>query len=432
MTEPDFTPLVPEGETAGPPHSSARARRRHARRMIIPQDAQGQSALLATLTRRAYPSYELFIYALLAGAILGLGYLLDSQAVLLLGILIAPLMTPWVGMLIGLIIASARFVFETFMALLIAAALVFLCGALTGFAARLFLPRTFDSAFFHSRLWLPELIALVLGAVILVISFVRSESKPYLPSVVIAYGLFLPVSAAGFGVGSGVQGLWPQAALVALVHFALISLAGLLTLFILKFKPELGGLLFSGGAVLLLLAILIVFMGPGTGFALGRVQTAGSSGAEPTPTLQLVAAAPIDSTSGPAAVTGIETSVLATPLTPSPVPLTLDVTLPASETPTITMTFEPTPVMARVKVSRGGGAILYEKPAGNGFTVLDNFSIVEVLPDTQDLNDTTWAHVIANQNGNLREGWIVQLYLEFATPVPDWQPSPTATGTPAP
>ncbi len=429
MTQPEFSYVTPQEDPAHQPPGSARARRRHARRMVIPQDAQGQSVLLAALTRRAYPSYELFIYALLAGAILGLGYLLDSQAVLLLGILIAPLMTPWVGILIGLIIGSLRFVFETFMALLISAMLIFLCGALTGFAARIFLPRTFDSAFFHSRLWIPELVALVLGAVILVISFVRSESKPYLPSVVIAYGLFLPISSAGFGLGSGVPGLWPQAAWVTLAHFALISLVGLLTLFALKFRPALSGLLFSGGAILLLLVILVFLMRPGTGFALVSPQDAAAGLA--TATLQLVAAPLIESTAGgqPTSLNG--TAIAPTVETPTPFSPLLDVTLPPTETPTITMTIEPTPVLARVRVSRGGGAILYEKPAGNGYTVLDNFSIVEVLPDTMDVNQTIWAHVIANQNGNLREGWIVQLYLEFATPVPDWQPSPTAVFTPS-
>jgi hypothetical protein len=60
------------------------------------------------------------------------------------------------------------------------------------------------------------------------------------------------------------------------------------------------------------------------------------------------------------------------------------------------MTIEPTPVYARVRVSRGGGAVLRQTANGKGITVLDNFSIVQVLPDTQDVSGTTWAHVIVN------------------------------------
>ena len=56
----------------------------------------------------------------------------------------------------------------------------------------LFLPRTFEQAYVHTRLWWPDLIILALGAVILTVSFVRSESKPFLPSVILAYEFFLP------------------------------------------------------------------------------------------------------------------------------------------------------------------------------------------------------------------------------------------------
>jgi len=404
---------------------SARARRRHARRMVIPQDAQGQSALLAGLLRRAHPTYELYLYALVSGAVLGLGYLLDSQAVLLLGILIAPLMTPWVGMLIGLIVGSVRFVFETFMALLISAALIFLIGGLTGFAARLFLPLTFDSAFFHSRLWIPELAALVLGGILLVVSFVRSESKPYLPSVILAYGLFLPISAAGFGLGSGVPGIWPQAALVGIVHLILVSVIGLLTLFALKLRPDVGGALFSGGALILMIVALFFLMMPGTGAALTQGGPFANVPAGVTGTTE--SDLPLEPTTlEPATFTPFVVQTF------TPPPVFLDVTLPASETPTITLTFEPIPVLARIAAQPEAGLNLRETPSGKVIITLDNDEVVEVLPETRDVDGTMWAHVIAQVNAKPREGWVVQLYLLYETPGGDFQPAPTITLTPAP
>jgi len=393
--------------------------------MVIPQDAQGQSALLAGLLRRAHPTYELYLYALVSGAVLGLGYLLDSQAVLLLGILIAPLMTPWVGMLVGLIVGSVRFVFETLMALLISAALIFLIGSLTGFAARLFLPLTFDSAFFHSRLWIPELAALVLGGILLAVSFVRSESKPYLPSVILAYGIFLPISAAGFGLGSGVPGIWPQAALVGLVHLILVSLVGLLTLLALKLRPDVGGALFSGGALILMVVALFFLMNPGSGAAL----TTGGPFAN----------VPVDATATAAALLPVDsTAVEPSTFTPfvvqtfTPPPVFVDVTLPASETPTITLTFEPTPVLARIAAQPEAGLNLRETPSGKVIITLDNDEVVEILPETRDVDGTTWAHVIAQVSGKPREGWVVQLYLLYETPAGEFLPAPSATPTPLP
>ena len=87
----------PEPEQT-PEFVSARARRRRAlRRAYFPTDEEERAALFAHLARRAFPSYELFVFALLAGAILGLGYFFNSQSLLLFGILVAPLLTPWIG-----------------------------------------------------------------------------------------------------------------------------------------------------------------------------------------------------------------------------------------------------------------------------------------------------------------------------------------------
>ena len=216
---------------------SARARRRRARRTFFPKDAQGRTAVIASLAKRVYPTYELFIYSLLCGTVLGVGYLFDSYGVLVLGILFAPVMAPWFGLILSSISGMPRLFFQTAAGLLVSAALVFGASALAGLASRLILPHTFNAAFTVSRLWWPELIVLAFGAILLTISFVRSESKPYLASVILAYGLFMPLSASGFGVGNGIGDLWPHGALVSLVHLAWVGILGLLTLAVLRFRP---------------------------------------------------------------------------------------------------------------------------------------------------------------------------------------------------
>jgi len=428
MNYPDPSAISSEPDPSQAYAGSARARRRRARRLIVPQDAEGQSTLLSSLARRAYPSYELFIFAALCGALLGLGYLLDSQAILLLGVLLAPLMTPWVGMLLALITGSARFLFETFMALLISALLVFLTGLMTGFAARLFLPRTFNTLYVHSRMWIPELIVLGVGAVLLVVSFVRSEARPFLPSVVVAYALFPPVSAAGFGLGSGVDGIWPEGALVFLAHFALVGLIGLVTLVALKLRPSTGGMFFSGAAVIAAVTAMVILMGSGVAQAAGRAAAAPApaelvEAALASPATEQVSALALTPSPSPSPTPRIQTVTA--------VPLTLAVTLPVTETPTVTLTIQPTPVLARILAHEGGGATLRETPGGAGITTLDNYTIVEVLPETEEVSGWTWSHIIADQNGVKREGWVLQILLDVATPVPNWEPSSTPSATPA-
>jgi hypothetical protein len=414
----------PEDSAPRPAASAGRARRRQARRLIVPRDAEGQAALLATLARRAFPSYELFVFALLCGIFISLGYLFDSQAILLLGLLLAPLLTPWVGLLLALITASPRFFFETFMALLISLGMVFLSALLTGLASRLFQPLTFTNAFLHSRLWIPDLFLLTLGAILLPISFVRSENKPLLPGILLGYAIFLPLGAAGFGLGSGVSGIWPQGMLVFAAHLALATFFGLLALLTLRFRLSFGGVLLSGLTLLVSLGIFLWLAIPGPWMADLATNVPTPQAAPPSPTSGLIlqptatATPPASSTPRIATATFGPTASL-TPTPPSQ----------PSQTPTATLTLEPTPIIARIRVDEGGGVRLRKTPNGEFVTLLENGTYVQVLPDVVVINDIVWAHVVATRNGVRLEGWVIQSALVMPTPVPNWQPSATPTTT---
>ncbi|MBI5944848.1 MAG: DUF389 domain-containing protein [Chloroflexi bacterium] len=411
-------PIIPSEPT-----SQARARRRRVtRRDSIPHDAVGQAAFIFDLSRRAYPSFELFIFSLACGAILGLGYLLDSQAVLLLGILVTPLMTPWVGFLLATLTGSLRFQFETFMALLISAVIVFLCGLLTGFASRLFPPTTLFNVYNHSRLWIPELVVLVVGAVTLVASFARSENKPFLPSVVIAYTFYLPISAGGFGLGSGLEGIWPQGVLVFVTHFSLAGIFGLLTLFILKLRPSTRGIFFSGGTLVLFAAALFNLMGSGLPSMMDAVLSSTSTPTmTPSPLPSLTPSLTAKATSSPRSSS---TPAMSATVSASP---TIDPSLPATETPTITMTIEPLPIFGKVSANEGGGANLREVPNGKLLKTLNNGTIVEVYPEFQLINGVTWIHVFATVNGQRLEGWLLESTVIYATPAPNFEITLTPT-----
>ena len=431
MTNPD--PNLPSQEPHLPREAVApRSRRRKRGQLIIPTDAEGRAGLLQSLAKRAYPSYELFVFAILCGAMLGLGYILDSQALLVFGVLLAPLMTPWIGLLLAAITGSVRYFFETFMALLISAVLVFVIGVLAGFAVRAFLPRTLNEAFIHSSLWWPDLIILALAAVILTISFIRSEDKPVLPSVMLAYELFVPLSAGGFGLGSGVGHIWPNGLQVFFVHFAWASLFGLLTLAVLRFLPT----NFQGFALsavtALVLVVTLVFQISGGNWTPASTSAQTIPTSLPTLTVSLPPTSEPTSQLEPSSTPLIETATpISSPVgteTPAitPVPLTFEVTLPPTNTATATLTIEPTAVYARI-VSDQGGAFLRASPNGKYMATLDNYSFVQVLPDTQQLSGWTWAHVIAVKNGVQMDGWVIQLALQVSTPAPNWQPSATPT-----
>ena len=390
-------PVLPEGFT---PISDLtrlpRARRRRAQRMLAPLAADERAVLLDSLARRAYPSFEFFLFALLGGAILGAAYLLNVPALLLLGILLAPLLTPWVGLTLAAVTGSWRFFFLTLGGMLVAWALVFLTGALAGFTGRLWQDLPFTYARIHAQLWWPDLFIVALGAALLAISFVRSEQKPILASVMLAYGFFLPISAAGLGFGSGreIGGLtvWPNGLLVFLVHLALALLVGGIVLLVMRFKPTRA---FG--------AILPVFLGLVSLFALVvltglvtfiRDGITAARRMPPTPTTLILPSQ--------------TRTVIQTP--------TFSPTSAASATLTPSLISAPTPAYAVITSPSGGGALLRTEPGtGTVLQALSNGLLVEVLPETETVGTVVWAHVRAL--GTI-EGWVLQSVLTATTPTP--------------
>src|SRR5690606_8088335 len=132
----------PEGM---PEFVSARARRRRAlRRARFPTDQAERAEFFNQLVQRAFPTYELFVFALVSGAILGLGYLLNAQALLVFGILVAPLLTPWIGTTLSIVAGALRLFLQTVAALAISAVILFLGGWLAGYVSRPFQPLTLN------------------------------------------------------------------------------------------------------------------------------------------------------------------------------------------------------------------------------------------------------------------------------------------------
>lgn len=401
--------------------SRAQRRRAQRRQRALPASVEGRSALLQSLVKRAYPSYEFFLFAALCGAILGLGYLLDAQAVLVFGILMAPLMSPFVGITLAIVSGSSSYFLKSVLAFFVGSLLVFLTGALAGLAARIWLPLTLTQTFQHTRLWWTDLVALALGAMLLTASFVRSEKKPFLPSVMVAYELFLPLNAAAFGLASQVEHLFLEGLLVFVVHIGWALLFGALALFFLGFRPlKLSGWIFS------LLVIGALFFVLGNLLLTGTSQTM-TNGDMPPPTLVAdVADTQVDDST---ADVPIPTQTAAPPPSKTPTPdatatLTLTpspgVTLDPTATSTKTLTPEPTPLYARIAARTGGGAYMRREPDGPVILTLANDELVQALTDPIDYDGTDWVQIRVVRNNQTYEGWIIQEVLQTATPAPAW------------
>lgn len=387
--------LTPDNPEELPP-----ARRRRARRLLTPLDAGERAAFLDAVAHRTSPSFDFFLFSLLAAAVIAAGFLINSPSILLLGALASPLMAPAVGLSLGTVLGSGRFFFRSLIGLLIGGLLVFLVGWLAGIAAGPWLPLDLSLAHGQAQLSWINFLVLALGAALTAAGMARSTNSAILPSVALAYELYLPLSAAGIGLGSGEPFLFPDGLVVFALYLAWAALFGALTLAILGFRPlTIFG--YTLGGVVTLLGVLLLILISGAGAAFGAQYALPT----PIPTATFT-------------LTPTSTATL-TPVPPTATP-TLTITPTVTSTATLTPTLTPTPVLALVVAGDSGGAHLREEPGfdATSLVLLNNGDVIQVLPDAVvEEGGGFWVHV---RTADGKEGWVLQTLLATATPSPNW------------
>ena len=401
------------------PNTSDQTPRRK-RRFSRDTDAiREQDERMETLAQLASANIDFFVFSLICGCILGLGYILDSPAILIMGILVAPLLGPWMGTALSTATGEIRLFRQTFGGILTSLILVFIPGFLAGYLLRFIEPLTSSQAFHHARLWWPDLLMLLLGTAILVIGFIKSENKPVMASLMVAYEFFLPFSAAGFGLGSGVPGLWPEAGLVFLIHLSLSLITGLIIFFYMGFRPvEFKGYALATGTILIVLLVLAGFSGFGSFInirgdeAFATPNETYQAFIQPSATLTPVPThtpIPLDS----ATPLAPPTTSFTPSLTPSPTQLAYTIT------PQFTRTSTPIPatVIGRIQSLSSDGVTVRSEPGGKGHTTVSNGYLVILLNEPPvNINGIIWLHIMIKTPSRNIDGWIQSILVQTLTP----------------
>lgn len=398
MSLPTSEPIPTNNQENLPP-----ARRRRQKRTVIPKGIGARNDFLQDLARRMIPSFDFFLFSLLCGVAIGIAIFVDSPSLYLLAVLLAPFMAPVSGLALATVVGSPVFFLQSLGGISIGGLLVFLSGLISGWLSRFSAALSLDHAFYHTHFSWPDIIVLSIGAALTIYLLIRSpQQRPLVASVALAYELYLPVGAAGFGLAVGAQGLWPDGLIVFAVHLALAALIGSIMLAILGMRPSnFFGYTVSSTLALTGVAAVIIISGLGTAVSTNL--------ALPSPT----------TTNTPTFTTSPTAST--TPLPPT-ITLTPTNTLVPTRTPTQTLTPAPTPVYARINAKGDDGAIIRKEPSytASYVIVMSNGMLVEVLPEIVEADGATWVHIRTSRElGNL-EGWIVRSLLQTATPVPGW------------
>jgi len=388
-----------------PESNTSTVRRRRIHRASVQRTDDEHSTWLAALTHQLTPSFDFFLASLLSALVLAIALLLFSDALLVLGVLFAPFLGPVIGIAFGSTNGTARLLFKSVLSLAAAGLFIFGFGALAG-ASMPMLPLTPRPLFTNwtTYEW-PNFVVLAVGVGLSVYMLVRSpRQRPLVANIAIAYGLFPPLTAAGFNLVVYHDSAWIAGITLAGVHLAFAVLVGIVMLILLGYPPRnLGGFLMTG----LLIGILVAaFM---------------TSGGVKGPVGAVIPTAP------PAVVPSLSTPTVTVTSTVTPQPtishsptatFTPTITFEPTGTSTETITPQPTPVWARVTAPTGGGALLRDEPDGKIISSILNGGMVQVISDPVRGNTTTIWVQVRTEDGLI--GWIVQSLLATATPAPGW------------
>lgn len=367
--------------------------------MLTQLQADEREAYLENLAHSVSPGIELYLYALVAAALIGLGLRFDQWALLLGGVLLAPRMAPVAGLSLAAISGSPRFFLRLLLSVLVAAALMLAVAGAIGGAA---IPPGTSSVLAAGRanLNLVDFALLLAGAAWLARSLARGQEGAdgrqagVLSSVAVAYEILLPFAAAGVGLFSGSRELWQEALLTGALHLTWAVVSGAATLTILGFRPLTG----SGHSLAAAIA-LMAFVGLLSAIGLGASVLAAVPTPTPTPTATLTPTATATAT---ASATPTRTATMTPTLT---------------ATATATATASPTPPVGVVFRTGGLGAMLRAVPSTEGAPVglLQEGEQVSILAGPQIINGAAWWQV---QTADGVKGWLLGSLLATATPQP--------------
>lgn len=390
-------------EPLNDPEDLSPARRRRARRMLTQLRADEREVFLENLAHTVSPSVDLFLYSILAGLLIGLGFSLDQNALLIAGALATPRMAPIAGLALAAVSGSPRFFLRMFAALAVALVLLSLVAGLSGLITSS-LSSGVLLALEHASLNLVDLGLLLVGAVLMSLSVGRTQQVPLLASTAVAYELVLPLGAAAIGLVQGNPELSQDALLLFGLHLTWAVVASVGTFVALGFRP-LTGYSHSIATAIVLIGLVALVSALGLGYSV--------MASLPTPT------ATPTFTSTPSG-----TPTITATFTPSATPT---VSSTPTVTPTFTATSTPLPPLAIVIQTGDLGGYLRDAPAGDITGFLRDGDEVRIIGDPVEVNGVLWWPV-RTSDGSV--GWLHGALIATATPT--LPIASTATPTPTP
>ena len=428
--------------------------------------AERRKEVLIELEQSSSPGFDYFLLVVLSCSIATFGLITDSAAVIIGAMLVAPLMSPILGLSFASVAGEQRMFRHAIVALFEGVLLAVVLSAVIGWVAQALpfdmlselpdeiLARTHPTPF--------DLGIALAGGAAAAYALAQPRLSATLPGVAIATALMPPVCTVGLGISLGNASIAGGAALLFLTNLASIAFAGIVVFIALGFRPahfentwhHIPRSLIISAILMLVTAVPLVILTlrvVNQTSLLQEVRTAVVTELSMLPDAQLVDL-DIDTSNSTLHLnitartsqqpeydeivalqeaiatrlqrtTAIQVIIVPTtkldPLVPpthTPTPTssptatstpTLIPTLTETATPfvteTPTITLTPTPILAAIQTMDGTGTYLRTTPGGQTIIWLPDNSTVYLLEGQVTINNRKWIEIRTLQN---QTGWV--------------------------
>ena len=210
---------------------------------VKPASQSRRKEIVERIRTGSTPGFDYFFLVILSGAMATLGLINNSPAVIIGAMLVAPLMSPILGIGLGSLTADTKLARDSFTALIRAALLSILLSALITLS-NMYLP------FVPSLIEIPneilsrtqptpnDLVIALAGGLAASYALAQPHLSAALPGVAIATALMPPLSTIGIGIALGRWDITIGAALLFLTNAVTIAFSAMLIFFLEGFRPR--------------------------------------------------------------------------------------------------------------------------------------------------------------------------------------------------
>jgi uncharacterized hydrophobic protein (TIGR00271 family) len=211
------------------------------RRFWQPLSYGRKSEVMAELGRASTPGLDFFLMVVLSCVIATLGLIINSGTVVIGAMLVAPLMSPILGISLSTIIGDASLFRKSLEALLkgilLAVAISAALGLLASTGEFNFLAELPSEILGRTRPTLFDLAIAIAGGTAAAYALSQPHMAATLPGVAIATALMPPLCVVGIGLSQRQRDVFGGALLLFLANLVAIGFAGSLVFYLLGFGP---------------------------------------------------------------------------------------------------------------------------------------------------------------------------------------------------